>query len=158
MLLHSLQPIVDTNSRVLILGSMPGRVSLAAAQYYAHPRNRFWHILFDFFSQAYSTDYADRIALCRVNGIALWDAAAVCRRTGSLDATMTDVVGNDIDGLLKTYPHIRAVVCNGRASEKYCRKFNAVRPLYLPSTSPLNVSVKDVDAQWKAALHDILSR
>lgn len=155
MVLHCLQPIVDENSRLLVLGSMPSGASLAAKQYYAHPRNRFWPIVFAFFDRPFSTDYDARMALCRQKGIALWDAAARCKRAGSLDATMTDVEGNDIDGLLKNYPNIQAVFCNGRASETYCRRFNAVEPVYLPSTSPLNVGVKDVEPQWFAALRRI---
>lgn len=150
--LHSLSPIVNADSRVLILGSMPGRVSLQKMQYYAHPRNLFWSILFDFFGEPFSTDYDDRVALCLRRGVALWDAAGSCVRRGSLDSTMQKVTGNDVDGLLKRYPNIRAVLCNGRASETYCRKYNAVEPIYLPSTSPLNAAVKDREAIWSAVL------
>lgn len=156
-MLQSLAPVADQKSKVLILGSMPGRVSLAAAQYYAHPQNRFWRILFDFFAEQYSTDYAARLDLCRRRGVALWDSVACCNRTGSLDSTITDVTGNDVDGLLRKFPNIEAVLCNGRASEKYCRKFNAVVPVYMPSTSPLNASVIDVETRWKEVLSGIFA-
>lgn len=150
-MLKSLEPFVDDDSRVLILGSMPGTASLAAAEYYHHPQNRFWRILFAFFGEPYTRDYAARLGLCRRKGIALWDAVGACERVGSLDASITSVVPNDIDGLLRRYPRIAAVLCNGRASEKYCRKYNKVVPVYLPSTSPLNAG-GDPIAVWTEKL------
>jgi hypoxanthine-DNA glycosylase len=40
-----LPPLVSAGTRVLVLGSFPGRRSRAERQYYAHPQNRFWPVM-----------------------------------------------------------------------------------------------------------------
>ena len=95
MICQSFEPIWAENARVLIVGSMPSVKSLEDAQYYAHPRNAFWPILFDIFGETPSCDYERKKALIREHGLALWDAAAMCEREGSLDSDMRDVVFND---------------------------------------------------------------
>ena len=85
MICQSFEPIWAENARVLIVGSMPSVKSLEDAQYYAHPRNAFWPILFDIFGETPSYDYERKKALIREHGLALWDAAAMCEREGSLD-------------------------------------------------------------------------
>ena len=88
MICRSFEPVFDESARVLIVGSMPSVKSLEDAQYYAHPRNAFWPILFDIFGEAPSRDYERKKALIRAHNLALWDAAAVCEREGSLDSNM----------------------------------------------------------------------
>ena len=88
MICRSFEPVFDESARVLIVGSMPSVKSLEDAQYYAHPRNAFWPILFDIFGETPSRDYERKKALIRAHHLALWDAAAVCEREGSLDSNM----------------------------------------------------------------------
>ena len=88
MICRSFEPVFAESARVLIVGSMPSVKSLEDAQYYAHPRNAFWPILFDVFGEAPSRDYERKKALIRAHHLALWAAAAVCEREGSLDSNM----------------------------------------------------------------------
>ena len=97
---------------------MPSVKSLEDAQYYAHPRNAFWPILFDIFGETPSCDYERKKALIREHGLALWDAAAMCEREGSLDSNMRGVVYNDFGRLYAKCPHIQTVLCNGATAHK----------------------------------------
>lgn len=80
-----LLPIVDSSTRVLIVGSMPGKQSLEKQQYYGNPRNHFWPIMGELLQIAIPNDYTERIALLKNNAIGLWDTIATCEREGSLE-------------------------------------------------------------------------
>ena len=139
MICRSFAPVFDPAARVLIVGSMPSVKSLAQAQYYAHPRNAFWPILFDVFGETPTSDYERKKALIRAHGLALWDAAACCEREGSLDSAMRGVVFNDFPSLYARCPGIEAVLCNGgTAHALFLRSgFAGDRTVVrLPSTSP----------------------
>jgi hypoxanthine-DNA glycosylase len=141
-LLEGLPPVIGAGARVLVLGSMPGTVSLARGQYYANPRNTFWRITAELFGFDGSAPYDERIAALRANGVALWDVLRLCRRAGSLDAAIdrNSMVGNDFATLLAEHPTIRRVYFNGATAEKSYRKLVGADPalMYrrLPSTSP----------------------
>ena len=92
MLCHSFDCICAEDARVLIVGTMPSVKSLERAQYYGHPRNAFWPILFEAFGEAYRDDYAVKQALIRAHCMAVWDAAACCESVGSIDIDMLGVV------------------------------------------------------------------
>jgi hypoxanthine-DNA glycosylase len=149
-LLHSLPPSVATDCRVLVLGSMPGAASLTAANYYAHPRNRFWPLmgaLCDFDS---TLPYAERIAALHHAGVGLWDVIGQCERRGSLDADIVpgSEVPNAILPLLASLPQLRLVVFNGnKAAQAFRRHLQVEGSAALaaridfcasPSTSPAN--------------------
>ncbi len=144
---RSLAPVIGPRPKVLILGSMPGERSLAARRYYAHPKNQFWELLGAALGiELRQASYESRLALLKRSGVALWDTIAECRRDGSLDASITEERPNDVAGLLKRQPTIRAVFCNGRKSYAMFRRHHAssVPPelvRYLPSSSPANASV-----------------
>lgn len=147
-------------ARVMIVGSMPSVKSLSDAQYYAHPRNAFWPILFDVFGQTYTADYEARKALIRKNHLALWDVAGICEREGSLDSNMRDVQYNDFEALYKSCPHIRTVLCNGGTAHALFLKSGFAgdrRVIRMPSTSPAYTMAyaKKLGA-WRAALEDAL--
>ena len=40
-IIHSIEPVFDAESRVLILGTMPSPKSREVQFYYGHPQNRF---------------------------------------------------------------------------------------------------------------------
>lgn len=141
------EPVEDTASTVLILGSMPGNASLAADQYYAHPRNVFWVIMGELIGARPDLPYTERLNILRSSGIALWDVLGSCVRTGSLDSRIeTDSAApNDFKSFFLRHPKITRVFFNGAKAEQCFMKY--VRPslesdslqyLRLPSTSPAN--------------------
>ncbi|MBI4350498.1 MAG: DNA-deoxyinosine glycosylase [Elusimicrobia bacterium] len=143
------KPVVESAARVLILGSMPGRASLAAGQYYAHPRNAFRRLLGELLGFDPALPYAARLRLLKKNGIALWDVLGSCVRPGSLDSAIekSSVVPNDLSAFLRRHPGIRRVLFNGSKAEECFNKY--VLPSLpraglefrrLPSTSPAHAS------------------
>jgi hypoxanthine-DNA glycosylase len=145
---HSFPPIVSAASRVLILGTMPGIVSLKAREYYAHPRNAFWRIMGELFGARPALPYDVRVAVILSAGVALWDSVEACMRPGSLDKSITAEVANDFAAFFATYPKISHVFFNGGKSEAVFRRH--VLPtltgdgrIYtrLPSTSPAHAGM-----------------
>ena len=143
--IYSFQPVVAAGARVLLLGSMPGRISLERQEYYAHPQNLFWKILAGVLNASVPQSYPEKLDLLIRNHIALWDACHSCVRKGSLDADIKDVLPNEIPALLEAYPDIRSIVFNGRKSEavfrKHFREISGVSYYTLPSTSPANAGI-----------------
>ena len=99
-LVQSFPPIVSQQSKLLILGSMPGEASLKAGQYYAHPRNAFWHIMGVLFGAGPSLPYQSRVTILQSVGVALWDSLQACIRPGSLDASIKEEGGQRLSGPL----------------------------------------------------------
>lgn len=133
--------VADGDARVLVLGSMPGIASLRAGQYYAHPSNAFWPIVFSLWNEELASDYARRLAFARAHRIALWDAARACEREGSLDTAMRSVEFNDFAALFAFAPGIHTVLCNGAAAHALFLKSGFAQGKGLcvykmPSTSP----------------------
>jgi len=136
---HSFEPIIDRRSRLLILGSLPGAVSLKKNEYYANSLNRFWEILFSVMGRPFSTDYLSKVMFLRDNHIALWDVIKSAERTGSSDSNIKTAVANDIPKLLQDNPGISFLIFNGRFSFNSYRKFFGDPQLpfeVLLSTSP----------------------
>jgi hypoxanthine-DNA glycosylase len=141
--LQGLGPIVARSTRLVILGSFPGVASLAAQQYYAHPRNHFWPIVGALLGEPLADmPYAKRVAVLRDRGLGVWDVYASCRREGSLDANIQDAVPNDLASLKQRAPQLSAVVHNGGESSRAMRITRELGvPVWrLPSTSPANAS------------------
>ena len=138
----SFPPSVETGAEVLLLGSMPGEESLRRQQYYAYRYNVFWKIMGVLFAFDPELPYEERLAALRRNRVALWDTLKYCRREGSLDTGIREPVPNDIPGLLKQYPTIRHIFCNGTAAFRFLKTclpevFHGTVPVTrLPSTSP----------------------
>lgn len=142
-------PIADRHARVLILGSMPGKESLRAQQYYAHPRNAFWKIMGDLIGATPDLAYADRISILKAAGIAVWDVLATCTRRSSLDADIdaNTMELNNFADFYSGYPLITGVFFNGALAEKFYVKhigLNSSANLQyqrLPSTSPAHAGM-----------------
>ncbi|WP_404985422.1 DNA-deoxyinosine glycosylase [Chryseobacterium sp. M5] len=155
--ISSFPPFIDEQSKILILGSIPGVKSLEKQQYYAHPQNKFWKIIFELFSEEFTEDYSVRINILKKNHIAIWDVIDSCERKGSLDSEIKNEEANQIEKLLENYPNIKAVFCNGGKSYKNLQKLlgkNFRIPIYLlPSTSPLHtISFERKFEDWKKVL------
>lgn len=134
-------PLIDDECQILILGSMPGVKSLEMQQYYAHPRNYFWKILYKLFDAAYEEDYKKRTVFLKTHHIALWDVLKSCEREGSLDTDIKNEEINDFDWFFECYPNIKGVFFNGtKAYETFRKKvgfkYEGVTFKKLPSTSP----------------------
>ncbi|UUV24234.1 MULTISPECIES: DNA-deoxyinosine glycosylase [Lysinibacillus] len=138
-----LLPIVDSATRVLIVGSMPGKQSLEKQQYYGNPRNHFWPIMGELLEIAIPNDYTERIALLKNNAIGLWDTIATCEREGSLDAAIRNEKPNDFQTLFEQYPNIQLVLFNGAKAFEVFKKHIGLELLdgraykKMPSTSPI---------------------
>jgi hypoxanthine-DNA glycosylase len=156
-LLQGLPPLGGARARLLVLGSFPGVASLAAGQYYAHPRNQFWPLLAALWQQPLTDwPYARRADWVAARGLAIWDVYARCRRPGSLDADIRDAEHNDLAGLVARLPELALIVHNGGESARAMRVTRALGPpvLQLPSTSPANASwsFERKCTAWRAAL------
>lgn len=149
--IRSFPPIADEHARILILGSMPGKESLRAGQYYAHPRNAFWPIMGELAGASPALPYEERALRLEQAGIALWDVLASCMRRGSLDADIDpeSIHPNDFAAFFEAHPHIERVYFNGTMAEQSFRKHvlphlsqPPLRMQRLPSTSPANASLR----------------
>lgn len=148
----SFPPEVSEATRVMVLGSMPGRRSLELGQYYAHPRNRLWPVLTDLIRFGEDLDYERRMRGALEAGLGFWDVLKHCERPGSLDAAIRrkSEVPNDFGWLLRRYPRIQALAFNGRKARlafwshvepQLSRgSANGIELLELPSTSPANAA------------------
>ncbi|MEI8007473.1 MAG: DNA-deoxyinosine glycosylase [Bacteroidota bacterium] len=138
-------PLVYPDSTVLILGTMPGELSLAKQEYYAHPRNLTWKIISTLMKVPVPEDYKQKKALLKKAHIALWDVCDICIRKGSLDAKITDEVPNDLITFLKKHKAIKTIAFNGGKAEslfeKYFQRVHNYNYLILPSSSPANAGV-----------------
>ncbi|OZU87831.1 DNA-deoxyinosine glycosylase [Virgibacillus indicus] len=141
--LISFPPVLPENPKVLILGSMPGGISLEKRQYYGNPRNHFWGILFEIFQEKPVEHYEEKIHFIKRHHLALWDTIGACYREGSLDANIVGAEPNDIEGLLRKYPTIQLIACNGTKSYQTFMKtiekkrLGNLDVIKMPSTSPI---------------------
>ena len=159
---RSFPPIADASARVLVLGTLPGEESLRRREYYAHPRNLFWPIVFALFDATPAVDYAERLVFVMAQRIALWDVCEFAEREASADSAIRGERPNAIDRLLDTHPRIRAVAFNGSGARRLYDRHFARRAeltyLALPSTSPAHARLDFAAklAQW-TALRGVLS-
>jgi len=136
---RGLPPVIDAGTRVLILGSFPGAASLAARQYYAHPRNHFWPILGAIVGEPLAElAYPERLARLRSRGVGLWDTIVACRRPGSSDGAIRDAVRGEVRRVGRVATGLRVVAFNGNTAARGASAWAAAgfATLALPSTSP----------------------
>ncbi len=157
----SFKPSIYNDSKILILGSMPGVKSLEEQQYYAHPQNRFWKVMGSICNEPKLSelDYETKLKTLLNNKIALWDTIKSCKRQGSLDSDIQNETPNDIRKLLIKYPNIQTICLNGNKSysafKKYfpdlLGKYNCCK---MPSTSPANArySLDILIKEWATIL------
>jgi TDG/mug DNA glycosylase family protein len=151
-----LPPVVDLNTEILILGTLPSDMSIAAEQYYANPANDFWKLIGSVLNQTFTgLSYEDKIELLKANRIGLWDAFRTCVRPGSMDSDITEHELNDFEMLKNIAPNIKLVCMNGRKAAEAEEILHAVEyeTRLLPSSSGANRRVqKGRLVSWKAAI------
>lgn len=143
-MLVGLPPVLDQQTRIVILGSFPGEASLSAKRYYAHPRNQFWPLLTALTgTDMVTVPYEVRLERLRKHRIGLWDVLAACEREGSLDSAIRKPAANDFDRLRDLCPELETVGFNGQASGKFAPQFavQGYRTVVLPSSSPAHMTL-----------------
>ena len=141
----SFRPVIAPDTRVLVLGSLPGERSLAAGRYYAHPQNRFWHLIGKVIGvELEPIDYESRLTALLAAKVGLWDTVASALRIGSLDAAIREAEHNPLADLTASLPWLRAVGFNGQASARVGMPqlaHTGLALIPLPSSSPANASI-----------------
>lgn len=141
-MLRGFAPVVAADTHTLVLGSFPGEASLAATQYYAHPRNQFWRLLGAVLDEAdlHALPYDDRLARVLAHGIGIWDVLDACQREGSLDSAIRHAQPNDFASLRDHAPSLRKVCFNGKTAGRFAPviAMAGYTTLVLPSSSPAN--------------------
>lgn len=142
-LTHTLSPIFDASSEILILGSFPSKKSRETCFYYGNPQNRFFRVLASLRNAPLPADNEEKKAFLLRNHIALWDVIASCEITGSSDASIKNALPNDLSQITSHAP-IKAVFLNGKTAlrlyQKYLETQTGLVGISLPSTSPANAA------------------
>lgn len=137
---HSFAPVIDARTRLLVLGSLPGEMSLAQGRYYANPRNQFWVLIGAVIGrELVELDYERRLEALLAAGVGLWDTVRSARRAGSLDGAIRDPRTNDLLTLARDLPALRAVAFNGgksAATGQAALAGTGLSLVALPSSSP----------------------
>ena len=153
MIVHPIPPFYNSDSEILILGSFPSVKSRETGFFYGHPQNRFWKVLAALTREEVPQTIEEKKALLLRNRIALWDVIGSCEIEGSSDASIRNVVPNDLRIVLDHAP-IRTICVNGKTAyryyEKYTRQQTGREAVCLPSTSPANAawSLEKLQAEW----------
>ncbi|MBQ1926441.1 MAG: DNA-deoxyinosine glycosylase [Proteobacteria bacterium] len=154
---HPIEPLFDSNSRVLVLGSFPSVRSREQGFFYGHPQNRFWKLVSGLFDEPFPETVPEQKSLILRHHLALWDVIASCEIEGSSDSSIRSVIPNDLGRILEHAP-IERIYLNGKTAEKYYRKY--AQPVVLraaevlPSTSPANAawSLARLCEAWRVIL------
>jgi double-stranded uracil-DNA glycosylase len=136
----SFAPVADPRARLLILGSLPGEMSLRIGQYYGNPQNQFWRLMGAALGRELPGDYAARLAALQRAGVALWDVVRSAVRAGSLDGQIRDHQPNPLADFAATLPRLQAVAFNGKTAAaigaRALADVAALELIALPSSSP----------------------
>lgn len=152
---HCFAPVVRDDTRLLVLGSLPGAASLAAERYYAHPQNQFWRLIGAVLDAPIADmDYADRLEALQAHGVGLWDTVAAARRRGSLDANIRLQEASDLAALVAGLPKLSAIGFNGGTAARIGRRqlgdTSALALIDLPSSSPaFTLPFADKAERWR---------
>ncbi len=153
-------PVVDDQTRLLVLGSLPGEKSLGLQQYYGNRQNRFWLLMSEVIgAELVPLDYEARLAMLLRSGVGLWDVVAQAQRPGSLDSNIRNREDNDLPGLLARYPNIQAIAFNGATAARFGLRVlgehaSRYAIVQLPSSSPAyTLAYEGKRAQWRALKH-----
>ncbi|HIH74942.1 MAG TPA: DNA-deoxyinosine glycosylase [Methanosarcina sp.] len=156
MIKRSFPPVLDDNTEVLILGSLPGDESLRRQQYYGHPGNDFWRLVGNAIGEnLQDMDYETRLKTLIRHRIGLWDVFKAGKREGSQDSNIREEVVNQFSILKEMTPKLKLVCFNGKTSGRYEPVLRAMgyQTKVLPSSSGINRrNVKMRELEWESAL------
>lgn len=154
----SFDPISNSDTTILILGTMPGDKSLELGEYYGHPRNKFWKIISTITENNLPLTYTDKKELLLKTKIGIWDVAHKANRKGSLDSAIEDEEPNDLDNFIARHKNLKVIGFNGTKSQalfdKYFDRQSGLKYISLPSTSPANTGIDfdNICKQWRQIL------
>ena len=154
----SFDPISNSDTTILILGTMPGDKSLELGEYYGHSRNRFWKIISTITDNDLPLTYKDKKTLLLKTKIGIWDVAHKANRKGSLDSAIEDEEPNDLDNFIARHKNLKVIGFNGTKSQalfdKYFDRQSGLKYISLPSTSPANTGIDfdNICKQWRQIL------
>lgn len=140
---HTISPLYDSHSRVLLLGSIPSPKSREAGFYYAHPQNRFWRVLAAVLGEEVPQTIEEKRAMCLKHHVALWDTIARCDIEGASDLSIRNAVPNDIGKLVRESEITRIFAAGAKSAELYRKLIEPqlhIPITQLPSTSPANAA------------------
>ena len=139
--IHDFQPIYNSKSRILMLGTMPSPKSREVGFYYGHPRNRFWRVVSDVCGEALPVTKEEKISFALKNKIAVWDVLAGCEIRGAEDSSIRNQIPNDMNLILE-HSDVQAVFTTGTKAaqlyKRYCYPQTGIEAVCLPFTSPAN--------------------
>ncbi|NPE28606.1 DNA-deoxyinosine glycosylase [Methanococcoides sp. SA1] len=149
-----MEPIIDDETRILVVGTFPGQISRETNQYYANPRNQFWKLMSSVLDiDLQELGYNERIQVLQNHQIGLWDTLKNCDIIGSSDKSICNEEYNDFSHLT----HIQKIICNGKKAEKYikhCNVPNNIDILAIPSSSPARaMKFQDKLGEWKEGIN-----
>ncbi len=159
---HPFPPLFDQKSKILILGSFPSIKSRENNFFYGHPQNRFWKVIAAVLGEPLPVSIAAKREMLLSHKIALWDSIASCEINGSSDASIRNVIPNDISVILEN-ADISAIFCNGKKSfelyRKYIESASGRCAVCLPSTSPANAawSLEKLIAEYSSAMRQYIN-
>ena len=149
------EPIVEKDSRILILGTMPSEESLRKQERYGHKSNQFWKIVFTLFDKPLPDNYSEKIKLLTDNRIAIWDVLHSCEGSGSLDSNIKNEKPNDFKKFFKQYPQIKHIFFTSKKAEEFYKKYVGFDEeriyITLPSPSSANarMNLNEKIEKWK---------
>ncbi len=152
-IIHPFPPLFHSESKILILGSLPSVKSREQLFFYGHPQNRFWKMLSLVYNEPIPQSIEEKKHLILSHDLALWDTIYSCDIIGSSDSSIKNVIPTDLTEILKN-SKIEKIICNGKTSGKYYQKYQLkntlIQPVILPSTSPANAAchLDQLAAQW----------
>ena len=161
MITHPIEPVYDSKSKILILGSFPSVKSREYGFFYGHPQNRFWSVIAALCNAAVPQSINEKKELLLNHGIALWDVIYSCEILGSADSTIRNPVPTDLSKIIKT-GNIQLIATNGKMADKLYNRFQLrstnITPVCLPSTSPANAAwlLERLTEEWSSVIKPFL--
>lgn len=156
-IVHPIPPLFNSDSRILILGSLPSVKSREAMFFYGHPQNRFWKMISLIFEEPFPQSVEEKKKLVLEHKLAMWDTIYSCDIIGSSDSSIKNVTPTDLKRIVD-HSKVERILCNGKTSGKYYEQYQmkelGIRAEILPSTSPANAacSLEKLVAVWGEAL------